>query len=299
MKLAFVTDSGTGLSKEYWDKQGIYSLPLQLSSGSETFNEGETITREDVIDRLHKEEVLKTSMPAYGRIQDLFDELKEKGYDGVFAVPICKGLSGTLDAMESAANQADLKFFGFDCYSTAVVQAHCILTAKKMYEEGKSIDEILNVLEETAKSCDTILLCNDLNHLKRGGRLTPMAATLGGLLKIKPILHVNIETSGKVDVLDKVRTMTKAQDKVFDRMKNIGVTKDFDLTVAHVDAAEAAEAYAKKIRAAFDGAKVRVIDLVSAVSAHTGLGCLAVQVFNPQGEPVAVYEAENQFNIGG
>lgn len=290
MKLAFVTDSGTGISPEFWKKRGIFCLPLQLSSGSETFNENETIFHDDVIQRLKNSEVLKTSMPAFGRIQDLFDELKAEGYEGVFAVPICKGLSGTLEAMESAANQAGLVFYGFDCYSTAVLQAHCILEAKEMYDAGKSMEEILDKLQKIAGSADTILLCSDLQHMKRGGRLTATAAALGGLLKIKPILHLDIETGGRVDVVDKVRTMSRAQDRVIERMKNSGVTKDYDITVAHVDALQEAEVYAKKISEAFGGAKVRLIDLVSAVSAHTGLGCLAVQVFNPQGDPVTVYD---------
>ncbi|WP_304684303.1 DegV family protein [Ileibacterium valens] len=298
MKIAFVTDSGSGISPEFWKENGIYSLPLQLSSGAETFQENETISHEDVISRLKNDEVLKTSMPAYGRIQDLFDTLKAQGYEGVFAVPICKGLSGTLDAMESCANQAGLVFYGFDCYSTAVLQAHCILEAKKMYEAGDSIETILAKLEKIAKSADTILLCSDLQHMKRGGRLTPMAAALGGLLKIKPILHDNIETDGKVDVLDKVRTMSRAQDRVIDRLKKIGVTSEYDITVAHVDALEEAEAYAKKISAALGGAKIRIIDLVSAVSAHTGLGCLAVQVFDAQNEPVTVYDKQTQMTIG-
>lgn len=292
MKIAFVTDSGSGLSAEYWKKQGIYCLPLQITVEGTSFDEGETISYQQVIDRLKKQEVLKTSMPAFGKIMDLFEQLKEEGYEGIFAVPICRGLSGTLDAMESAATDLGLQFYGFDCYSTAVIQAHCILTAKKMYEEGKSIDEIMAALEASASSCDTILLVNDLQNMKRGGRLTPIAAALGGLLKIKPILHDNKETDGKVDVLDKVRTMSKAQDKVIERMKNIGVNRNYDFTVAHVDAREAAEAYAHKISEAFDGASIRIIDLVSAVGVHTGLGCLAVQVFDPKGQKIHLIEED-------
>lgn len=292
MKLAFVTDSGTGFDAKYWQEKGIFSLPLQITSGNETFDENETITQKDVIRRLHDKEVLKTSLPAFGKIADLFEQLKKDGYDAVFAVPICKGLSGTLDAMESAAAQEGLTFYGFDCYATAVVQAECIVRAKEMYEAGKSVEEIFEELDKIAKSCDTILLCDDLQHMKRGGRLTPMAAALGGLLKIKPILHDNIETGGRVDVLDKVRTMSKAQDKVIERMKNYNVTKDYDFTVAHVDVKESARDYAAKISKAFDGVKVRVIDLVSAVGVHTGLGCLAVQVFDPCGKEVALFEDE-------
>lgn len=290
MKLAFVTDSGTGFDAEYWKKKGIYSVPLQITAPDGTYNELETISHDEVIDRLKKKEVLKTSLPSLGKIEDLFEELKKDGYDAVYCVPICKGLSGTLDAMESAAAQQGLQFYGFDCYSTAVVQAHCVETAKAMWDEGKSIDEINEALEAIASSCDTILLCDDLQHMKRGGRLTPMAAALGGLLKIKPVLHDNIETGGRVDVLDKVRTMSRAQDKVIERMKTKGADKTYDFTVAHVDAKEAAEKYAKKISDAFDGAPVRVINLVSAVGIHTGLGCLAAQMFAPGERRVDVYD---------
>ena len=289
MKLAFVTDSGTGFDMQYWKEKGIYSLPLQITGETETFEENETITQKQVIERMKNKEIMKTSMPALGKILELFEHLKEEGYDGVFCVPICKGLSGTLDAMESAAMQVGLTFYGFDCYSTAVIQSECILRAKAMYEQGSSPEEILEELEKMAASCDTILLVDDLHHMKRGGRLTPMAAALGGLLKIKPILHDNIETDGRVDVLDKVRTMTKAQNRVIDRMKEIGVTKDYDFTVAHVAAPEPAKEYAQRISEAFDGVSVRIIDLVSAVGIHTGIGCLAVQVFNPLNKEVLSY----------
>lgn len=290
MNLAFVTDTGTGFNSEYWAARGIYSVPLQITRGAETYDENETISQKDVLDSLHRGEVLKTSLPSLGKIEDLFEELKEKGYDGVFCVPICRGLSGTLDAMESAARQNDLTFYGFDCYSTAVIQAQCILTAKKLYDQGVEIDEILARLEKMASTCDTVLLCDDLQHMKRGGRLTPIAAALGGLLKIKPILHDNKVTHGKVDVLDKVRTMSRAQQRVIDHLKNSGMNEHYDFTVAHVDSREAAEDYARKISEAFGGANVRIIDLVSAVSIHTGLGCLAVQAFDPQGETVDLFE---------
>lgn len=297
MKLAFVTDSGTGFDSAYWKERGIYSLPLQITIGDKTFDEGETIKYQEIIENLHKQVLMKTSLPSLGRIEDLFEQLKKDGYEGVFCVPICKGLSGTLDAMESAARQVGLTFYGFDTYSTAVLQADCIVTAKDMYEKGYSVEEILEQLERIASSADTILLCDDLQHMKRGGRLTAAAAMLGGLLKIKPILHVNKETGGRVDVVDKVRTMSKAQDRVIQRMKDFGVTPNYDFTVAHVDSVEAAKKYAEKIKAAFPGATVRVIDLVSAVGIHTGLNCLAVQVFDPNGHPVQVYTDENTIRI--
>ncbi len=280
-KIAFVTDSGTGHSAEYWAERGIYSLPLQIEVNGHSFDEEETIGIPDVLKNLHAQVPMKTSLPKLGKIEELFENLKEKGYDTIFAVPICTGLSSTMGAMEMAANMLDLEFIGVDCYTTAVVQGDMILTAKKMWDEGSSMEEIMRTLNCIADSCDTILLVNDLNHLKKGGRLTPMAATLGGLLKIKPILHLDMETEGHIDVLGKVRTMGKAQDYVINRLKEIGVNKNYKIIVAHVDALEEAKKYGEKIERAIEGAKVVFIDLVSAVSVHTGLGCLAVQAFLP------------------
>lgn len=282
MKVAFVTDSGSGHSMAWWKERGIFSLPLQIECDGISYNENEEITQQQVIEKLHEKKVMKTSLPKLGLIEELFVSLKEQGYDTIFAVPICKGLSGTLDAMEMIAAQQELSFYGFDCYSTAVIQTECILLAKKMYEEGKSMEEILSALETMASSCDTILLVDDLQNFKRGGRLTPMAAALGGLLKIKPILHDNIETAGRVDVLNKMRTMSKAQDFAISRMVNEkGMDNTWNITVAHVDAENGAQAYAEKIRKAIPGAEISIIDLVSAVGIHTGLGCLALQAFKP------------------
>ncbi|WP_294731226.1 DegV family protein [uncultured Faecalibaculum sp.] len=283
-KLAFVTDSGSGFSKAYWEKEGIYSVPLQLDINGQSAEDYETVLPADIVENLKQQVPMKTSLPSLGAIEDLFEELKAQGYDGVFAIPICQGLSGTLNAMELAARNQDLEFTGFDTGSTAVLQAYCIRQAKKMYDAGKDIPEILEFLNKVCDKADTILLVDDLQHMKRGGRLTASAALLGGLLKIKPVLHDNRETDGKVDVLGKVRTMSKAQGFVIDRLKSLGAGPGWDVTVAHVGVPQPAEAYAARIREAIPGITTRIIDLVSAVAVHTGLGCLAVQAFDPQGE---------------
>ena len=195
MKIAFVTDTGTGQHPDYWKEKGIYCLPLQITCDEESKDEYTEITYSEVIQKLHEKKVLRTSLPSLGKIQDCFKELKNEGYDTIFAVPICRGLSGTLDSMEMIANQLEMKFVGVDCYCTAVEQGCMIEAAKKMYEANIPIDEIIKKLQNIADSCETVLLCDDLDHMKRGGRLTPMAAALGGLLKIKPVLHIDKSTN--------------------------------------------------------------------------------------------------------
>lgn len=280
MKIAFVTDTGTGKDPAYWQERGIHCFPLQIEYNGNSYDEYVTIPYKKVISNLHEQILMKTSLPKLGVIEDTFAKLKEEGYEAVFCVPICKGLSSTFQSLEMAAHQVGLKFYGVDCYVTAVVQDRMIEIAKAMIEKGHTPEEAIARLERIAASCETVLLCDDLQHMKRGGRLTPAAAMLGGLLKIKPVLYLDKGTKGSVDVMAKVRTMTKAQDKVIEFIKSRGVTSDYTFIVAHVDVLDAAVDYAQKIQRSFDGAKVKIIDLVSAVGIHTGLGCLALQVFN-------------------
>lgn len=280
MNVAFVTDTGTGMSCEEWKKEGIFCVPLQIECDGVSYDEMETLKYDQYIEFLHQKKIMKTSLPKLGRIEDCFQEIKEQGYDTVFCVPICKGLSGAYDAMQMIANQLELKFVGVDCYVTAVVEKYCVRLAKKMYEAGKDLESIVSCLNKIIETADTILIFEDLQHMKRGGRLTPGAALLGGLLRIKPVLHIDKSTEGKVDVVSKPRTLSKAQANVIARLKEKKVNCDYTFILAHVDALENAKEYKKKIEESIEGACVQIIDLVSAVGVHTGLGCLALQVFN-------------------
>ncbi len=281
MKVAFVTDTGTGISPEEWAKKGIHCLPLQIECNGQSYDEMVNFDHAQFIDNLHNKELMKTSLPKLGLIEDCFQELKDQGYDTIFAVPICRGLSGALNAMEMIANQLELKFIGIDCYVTAVVEATLIEKAKQKYEQGESLEAIQGYCERLIDTADTILILEDLQHMKRGGRLTPMAAALGGLLRIKPVLHIDKSTEGRVDVTGKVRTLRKAQDTVIARLKEMGVNSSYTVILAHVDALEGSKAYAQRIEESIEGCKVKIIDLVSAVGVHTGLGCMAIQAFNP------------------
>ena len=284
MKVAFVTDSGCEHNQQEMKALGIYSLPLQISNGSETILELEDASIEEVYKRVQAGELMKTSLPPLGLIEELFADLKKNEYDTVFAVPICNGLSGTINAMRLAAEENGLTFICMDTYVTAEVQFYCITLAKKLYEEGKSLDEIQTILQAVIDSASTLLIPVDLNHLKRGGRLTPLAATLAGLLKIKPILKIDKPTEGRIDVSEKVRTLSKAMDKAIDLMIANGLNSDYELVVAYVLETADCEDMIQRIQNRVPGLKPRLIELISVVGCHTGIGCIAIQYFKPYKE---------------
>lgn len=279
MKIAFVCDSGTARSVSQLKELGIYSCPLQISDETSNYLELEDISIAEVYEKVANEEQLKTSLPPLGYIDECFEQIKKDGYDTVFCVPICNGLSGTMNAMRLAAETQELNFECVDTCVTAEVEYYCITMAKKMVEEGKSLEEVKTKLQSVIDSASTLLIPVDLQHLKRGGRLTPLAATLAGLLKIKPILRVDKTTEGRIDVFDKVRTLPKAMDRVLSFMKENGVGDGYNIYVAYVKETHDCEVMLSKVKEAFPTAQAELIPLISTVGCHTGVGCIAIQYY--------------------
>ena len=176
MKVAFVTDSGTGKSIHEYAEQGIISLPLQISVDDKTYQDMETLNRNDCIRLMKEEKVLTTSQPSAGIIEECFESLKDQGVELIIAVPICNGLSGTISTMTAIANSLDIKIICIDTYVTAVVQDYLITNIKKWYDEGKSHLEIQILVEKIINSTNTLLIPETLDQFIRGGRMTPLAA---------------------------------------------------------------------------------------------------------------------------
>ena len=222
-----------------------------------------------------------TSQPFYGLIEECFESLKKQGVELIIAVPICNGLSGTRSTMTSVAASLDMKIICIDCYVTAVVEEYLIRTVRKCKEKQMSDLSIHVLTDKIIDSTNTLIIPENLDQLIRGGRLTPLAAKLGKLLKIAPVLQINKKTSGRIDTLQKVRTFRKALIKAMDQMEadHVGEEKDWKVAIAHVDNEKTANELKKEMCERFPAADIEVIPLCSPVAAHTGLGSICIQYF--------------------
>ncbi len=181
--------------------------------------------------------------------------------------------------MTAIANSLDIKIICIDTYVTAVVQDYLITHIKKWYEEGKSHLEIQILVENIINSTNTLLVPETLDQFIRGGRMTPLAAKLGKLLKIIPVLQINKKTAGKVDTLTKVRTFRKALSTAVDEIAKDNPDENTLITIAHVaNVSEAMNLY-HTMTERFPTAKIQVIELPNAIAVHTGIGCIAIQYF--------------------
>ena len=277
MKTAVIVDSGSNYYNEHIEMDGLFAIPLQIINGDDASLESVEISIDQVNDFMRQNIMLQTSLPALGMIEDLFRDIKAQGYERILAIPITTGISGTIGAMNTAAQFVDIEFVYIDCFTAASIEFDCGVAARKLLDQGYDIPEITERIDVALNNCNTFIIPNDLAHLSRGGRLSPLAAKLGGFLKIKPILHLNKETKGIIEPFDKVRTMSKAIDRVIEAMKEAGVDETYKITVVDVDAKEELAKTADKLRDAFPNTELYVTELISTVSVHVGIGSLAFQ----------------------
>ena len=141
------------------------------------------------------------------------------------------------------------------------------------------MDDIIAKIQDIGDTGLTLVMPGDLDHLKRGGRLTPLAATLAGLLKIKPILKIDKSCLGKIDVFDKVRTYNKAVDRMVQELINRKVDDNYMIYVANSDSPEQAEYVRDRLQEQFPNHEIEICDLVSVISVHTGCECVGIQAF--------------------
>lgn len=280
MKIAYITDSGTGSSIDEMAKKQIFSLPLQISVNGKNYFDLEQISVADVINNLKLDVNMTTSLPSLGLIEDLFDKLKEEGFEKVIAVPICSGLSGTMNALYLAAQNHAMPITCIDTYVTAYVEEYCIeYLRKRITDENVEEAQTIREVNEIIDSCDTLLIPTDLKHLSKSGRLTPIAYRIASLLNIKPILRISKETNGKIDVIDKVRTFKRALQKALNIMLERIDSEDYIIHIVHVDAYGDALTFKEAVAKAFPNNEITIDALCSPVAIHTGLGCIAIQYY--------------------
>ncbi len=278
MKIAVVTDSGSGFTKESAKEQGIYFLPLQVINGNTTYLDGYDTSVEEVYEVLRGGALLKTSMPPAGIVEETFTKIKEEGYDHILAVPLTTGISSTTQTLQSVASMVDIDITCVEIYSTCIVQYAMTQAVKRMVDEGKTLEEILPCIEASVKESKTFVIPDDLDTLKRGGRLTPLAATLAGMLKIKPILEIDIHTNGKIEAFNKVRTMSKAVNTAVDAFAPTGENEGYEFVILHAAAESLAKEIEQTILAKYPGCSTSIHLIGPVIAAHTGLGCIALQM---------------------
>lgn len=278
MKVKVITDSGSGLSQKQAEKLGIGLLPLQVSVDDHQYLDGVDLDIKTLYQFLEDGKMPTTSQPPLYLEEELFEQYKEEGYTDLIVVNLSSGLSSTNEVVQATAKRVGLVLHTLDIYTTLGIERYLAIAAKQLIDQGKDPDEVIALLEKAVDTSEGYLIVDNLDHLAAGGRLTPLAAKLGGLLKIKPVLKVAKSTYGKVDSFDKVRTFHKAVAKAVDQVeKAIEPGKEYEFFILNGnDDANTAKAL-ELLQGIAPQAPITTLDMFAVIAAHTGLGSVGIQ----------------------
>ena len=278
-KIAVVADSNSGYTPEEAKAAGVHFIPMPFYIDEKEYFEGVNLSHEEFFDFLAKDADVSTSQPSPGSMLSLWDELL-KSYDEIIYLPMSSGLSGTCQTATMLAQDYDGRVYVVDNQRISVPLKHCVQDALTMAEMGKSAKEIKDYLERTKFDSVVYITVDTLKYLKKGGRVTPAAAALGTLLKIKPVLQIRGE---KLDSYAKARTMNQAKKLMIDALrKDIDELFDGNLSEVHLDIAHtkndaAAQEMKTLLEEAFPGCGEITIDPLSiSISCHIGEGALGI-----------------------
>lgn len=217
-KIALMCDSSADITKKEAEELGIHVIRMPISINGKEYIEEETIFDEDIIKALKNEDKVKTAQPIIGNLTMMWEELL-KTHDEVFYLPLSKALSGTCRTAITLAKNYEGRVTVVDSEYVCYPVVHQLMVARDMFEKGYDCATVKQKLEEESDMF-AILIPETLTALKNGGRISPAAAALAGLLKIQPLLKVE---HGAIDLVDKVRTLKKAYKQGIQV-----VTKDID-----------------------------------------------------------------------
>ena len=279
-KVAVITDSNSGITQKQAIEYGVSVLPMPFFINGETYFEDIDLTQEQFYEKLEGNGEISTSMPAVGSVTDLWDKLLEE-YDEIVHIPMSSGLSSSCETALMLAQDYEGKVQVVNNQRISVTQKQSVRDAVTLAEKGKSAEEIKNYLEETKYDSSIYIMVDTLTYLKKGGRITPAAAALGTLLKLKPVLQIQGE---KLDAFAKARTVKQAKNIMIEAVKNDFVKrfgdetgKDMHLFIAYTKDQDTAMEFKGQVQGAFPQAEVTSVDPLSlSVACHIGPGALAL-----------------------
>ena len=269
-----VTDSSVLYTEEEAKAAGFDVVPLCVSVGDMDGRDLQ-IDMEEFYGRIGKGEIPRSSQPPIGDVVEVYEKYQDAD---VLNICVADGLSGTYHGALSARDMVESRdrITVFNSRTLCGPHRYMVEKAQKMKEKGKGIPEILEWLKSAAEKTESFLIPQDFGFLKRGGRLTPVAAALGSVLKLKPVMRLT-EDGTRLDKFFVKRTMSAAVSGIMDHMKKKGIDGRYLLYIVHAAAPKEAGAIREMIEAEFKGIQIQMMDLSPVFVAQGGPGCVAIQ----------------------
>lgn len=282
------TESTADLPADIIEELDIKVIPMTFGFENESYLDYPDHRELDIqtfYKRLKNGERSTTALVNSKTFEKYFEPYLKEGND-ILYLGFSSGLSGTYQASLIAAEELKEKYPDavIKCVDTKAAntgQGLLVYSAAKKKEEGRSIDETYQwVLDNIQHTCHWFTV-DDLNHLKRGGRISAVKATLGTALNVKPILHV--DKDGLLMAVENVRGRKKSINALLDKMIGTCVNPEEQVIfIGHGDCIEDAEYLAKLIREKFNVKDIIFNPIGPVVGSHTGQGAITLFFFGTE-----------------
>lgn len=280
MKIAVITDSNSGITQTQAKELGIFVLPMPFMIEGKEYFEDINLTQREFYERLKDGSDISTSQPSPEAVMDLWNQIL-KEYDQIVHIPMSSGLSSSFQTAKMLAEDYEGKVEVVNNQRISVTQRQSALDAMALADRGMDAGQIKAKLEEIKFESSIYITVDTLKYLKKGGRITPAAAALGTLLRLKPVLQIQGE---KLDAFAKARTMKQAKSIMIAAM-----SKDLEerfgdasganvhLEIAHTENEEAALEFKHELQELFPKTgEIVMAPLSLSISCHIGPGSLAI-----------------------
>jgi DegV family protein with EDD domain len=273
MTIRIVTDSTADLPQSIVTEYDIAVIPVHINIAGQSYLDGVELSRDEFYDRLPDYDPLPTtSSPGLGTFVQTYERLADEGASEILSIHISAQLSGVMNTATAAAQTTDaVPVTVFDSRQLTLGTGFLAVTAAQAAAAGRSMGEIVNLLEDQVSRTHSFALLDTLKYLRRGGRLTRFQSGVGTLLRIKPLLGVH---DGEM-TMERVRTRRRAVERLVSLLSRLCPVEK--LALIHAHAPERAEALRHQIHHLLpeeDG--LLLAEVTPAIGTHVGPGSVGV-----------------------
>ena len=274
-RVDIVTDSTADLTEEEVKQFEISIVPMNISIDDENYIDGVTITKDEFKQKMiASAELPKTAQPSIGRFVEIYDEFGKNG-DSVISIQMMRSISGTVDAARQAADITETNVTVVDSDFTSRSMGMIVKEAAKAAQEGKTVEEILEIVEDAKKRTTLYLTVVNLDNLIKGGRISQVMGMFSNLLNIKLFLQV---INGKIEIIQKgrgLKSLQKKYDEIFEQMKATpnGIQ---EIGIMHAGLSDFNEGNIARVRELFPDVPLTIVTTSPIIMSHTGVDAMAI-----------------------
>lgn len=274
-KIQLVTDSTSGIPQELLEQLNIETVPINIIWDGQTFADGVDLSREDFFARMRTAyHVPSTAAPTPGAFHDLFERLG-KGGNTILAVLMAREFSSTIQTAEIAAKlQAEQEIVVWDSQSISMGLGFQVLAAARALAQGKNLDDVLSMLRRLRKRSGLFITVEDLNFLRRGGRLSRSQYLVANAIGYRPILEVR---GGPMLSSDRVRGQRALRARMVDLVEErVGGERPLRVAVGYTDNKAEAASFLQQVEQELKPDEALLFPVSQANSVHGGPGALGI-----------------------